>query len=238
MNKILQLLEKAGCNPALVTSIGEALEVYKKTVKESFEADYKQKIAQAKKVCVEEVEAHNRDLARRLEIFCEAKCATIEAHLARQSALRESEAQAKLCEIDALLEGSVRVNGKQNGHSTAAIEKAQRQAQKLAEERDRAVEIANRHVAIAQKALANNQRLLAENTKLKKSGAKRHLVEGRSTGANRIDSGRKPQSRPVSTRATPVENQDRRPVNTQRQPTRNVGSHGYTVSDIAAGMDQ
>ena len=79
MNKIKGLLEKAGCNPELVGGICEALDSYKSDLREQFEADYKHRVEQAKKVCIDETESHKRELAKRVQIFCETKAAAIEA---------------------------------------------------------------------------------------------------------------------------------------------------------------
>src|SRR4051812_21734957 len=114
MDKIKQLLLKAGCAADLVNEITESLTVYRETLREQTEANLAAKIEEAKKVCIEETEAHKRELARRLQIFCETKSAAIEAQLAKQSALNESEAEARLRSIQRLLEG-LDPNGEQNG---------------------------------------------------------------------------------------------------------------------------
>jgi hypothetical protein len=168
MNKILELLTKAGCKPELVQAIGESLEGYKVTIREQFEADYTAKIEQAKKVCIEETETHKRELSRRLQVFLETRSAAIDAHLARQSALSESEALGKLRNVKALVEG-VELNAQAlNGQATAGtIEKAKHKIQQLTEERNQAVATANRQNAIAEKVLQRN--LMTEETDLHKA---------------------------------------------------------------------
>lgn len=238
--KILDLLAKAGCKPELVAAIGESLVSYKTAIQERFEADYTAKIQQAKKVCVEETEEHKRDLARRLQVFLETHSAAIDAHLARQSALSESEAVGKLRNVKSLLEGTetnVTVN---NGPTTATIEKAKHKIQQLSEERDRATAVANRQNAIAEKVLKNNRTLVAENARLKSllgnKGAKRQpMTEGRGAPrGQRIDASRR-GGNPTTTRSTLVENQTRVPA----APTKTqVPAKGFGVADIAANMDE
>lgn len=246
--KILDLLTKAGCKPELVTAIGESLDQYKTTIREQFEADYSAKVEQAKKVCIEETEAHKRELSRRLQVFLETKGAAIDAHLQRQSALNESEAVTKLKNLRALLEGvQVEQNGAgQNGQLPAVIEKAKRTIQQLTEERDQAVALANKKNAIAEKVLSRNRELVTENARLKSQGgsvAKPAVTEGRGAprGAapQRIDGTRR-AAQPATSRPTLVENQDRRPA-AQPTPgaTRQQGSKGgFGIADIAWVMDE
>lgn len=233
MEKIKNLLEQAGVKPELAKQICESLNTYKSTLREQFEAEYSAKVQEAKKVCIEETEAHKRELARRLQIFCEVKGAAIEAQLAKQSALSESEALTKLKTVKALLEG-IAINGGTSGQSTAVIERAKKQVQLATEEKKRAIETANRQTAIAEKALKENRRLTTELAKLKEQPA---VTESKQPN-QRIDKGRKPQGKPVSTRATLLENQDPRPpakpakANTTRQ------GGGYGISDIAEMVDE
>ncbi len=246
MQKILDLLGKAGCKQELIQAIGTSLEEYKTTVREQYEADFTAKINQAKKVCIEETDAHKRELARRLQIFLETKNAAIEAHLARQSALSESEAMAKLKSLKALLEGVELNSSAENGPATTGIiEKAKLKIQQLTEERDQANETANRRNAISEKVLRRNRELVSENAKLRSQqgngGPRQPVNEGRTRGnqPQRIDGSRQ-SSRPTTTRSTIVENQTRRPPTTNGQGNvKTQGSkNGTTVNDIAEGMDE
>jgi uncharacterized protein YhbP (UPF0306 family) len=231
MDKIKNLLAKAGCNPELVEAIGESFAQYKTSLKEQYEKDFATRIQQAKKVCVEETEAHKRELARRLQIFCEAKTAAIEAQASKQAAMAESVAQEKLNKVHALLEG---INLKAEGSKLAGavIEKAKAQIRLANEERTRAIEKANRQTAIAEKVLRQNRQLVTENTSLKKRvGSPAPISEGR-----KLDT-RKRSVQPVSTRATLVENQERRVPHRDTPLTRTNGN-GFAVTDIAAAIDE
>jgi hypothetical protein len=243
MEKIKALLVKAGCNEELVGKICESLDAYKNTVREQYTEEYAGKLEEAKKVCIEETEAHKRELAKRLQIFCETKGAAIEAQLAKQSALNESAAYAKLQQIHGLLSGVN--NSAPNGDVTATMKKAKQQVKVATEAKQKAVSTANRQTAIAEKALKQNrelsrkvsqlERTLSESrqTPAKKQGV---VSEGKNKRTRRIDQSRGKSPQPVSTRATITENQDRRPA-PQRKPQQDTGN-GFGVGDIAANMDE
>jgi hypothetical protein len=184
-------------------------------------------------------------LARRLQVFLETKSAAIDAHLQRQSALNESEAVAKLRKLKSLLEGvQVESNGaSQNGQLPAVIEKAKQKIQQLTEERDQAIALANKRNAIAEKVLSRNRELVTENARLKSqgSGGKQPVTEGRGAprGQQRIDGTRR-AARPVTSRPTIVENQDRRQAApAQGGNTRQQGNRGgFGIADIAEQIDE
>lgn len=242
--KILDLMAKAGCKPELVQAIGESLVAYRTTIQEQYEADFTAKVEQAKKVCIEETEAHKRELSRRLQVFLETKSAAIDAHLQRQSAMNESAAASKLRNLKALLEG---VQVEQNATATngqvtpAVVENAKRKIQQLTEERNQAIAISNKKNAIAEKVLQHNRELTTENARLKSQlgGNRRPVAEGRGAKPNQRIDGSRNGARPTTSRPTIVENQDRRPA-TQPQPgnTRPASKGGFGVTDIAGSMDE
>jgi len=241
MDKLKALLEKTGCKPELAEAVIQTLDEYKTTLREQFEAEYTTKVEQAKKICLEETESHKRELSRRLQIFCETKAVAIDAHLMKQSAIKETAAQAKLRELRATLEG-VELNGGQNGQTIVAVEKAKRQIQQLAEDKNRAIEVANRQTAIAERVLKQNRALTTENARLKASRSapsQRPVSENRnrSNSSARID-GQRRNGSPTTTRPTIVENQDRRaPVGRQNPPT-STPKRVYGVEDVANSMDE
>lgn len=232
MEKIQELLEKAGIKPELAGQIVESLDKYKTTLRGQFEAEYTAKVAEARKVCVEEVEAHKRELSRRAQIFCETKGVAIETALAKQSALRESAASTKLSQLSALLAG-VEHNGRQNGQSQATYEKLNKKLTAVSEEKKRAVELANKQTAIAERVLARNKALESKIATMKAQPVVTEGVAPARTG--RIDT-RRNTGRPVTTRPTLVENQDRAPAIKRAPPTPNANAFG--VEDIAGNMDE
>lgn len=244
MDKIKTLLEKAGVKPELSGKICESLDSFKTSLREQFEKEYAAKVEQAKTVCIEETEAHKRELARRVQIFCETKGAAIEAQLAKQSALNESEALTKLNSVAALLHG-LEPNGKPSGDVTAHVEKLKRQAQIATEEKNRAVELANRKTAIAEKALKRNRQLATalQGVQEQKAGTQKPVTESRQKGgkkkqARRIDESRN-GGRARSTRATLTESQDRRPAAQNSGPNVTGGGtgNGFNIDNIAAMTD-
>lgn len=237
MNKIKSLLAKAGVSHELVDSICEALEEYKTTLREQYDSDYANRVEQAKKVCIEETEAHKRELARRVQIFCETKTAAIEAQLTKQSALSESEAVTKLKDILSILEG-IEPNGESNGQATAALEKAKLKLQQVNEERARAVEIANRQTAITEKALKENRKLASEVAQLKNRRNGTVATESRQPQRRQAIDNRKPAGKQVSTRQTLLENQDRRQPTSSGPNTRVANSGRVSISDIANDLDE
>ncbi len=235
MEKIKSLLEKVGVKPELSQQICESLESYKSTLREQFDAEYSAKIEEAKKVCIEETEAHKRELARRVQVFCETKGAAIEATVAKQSALRESEAVSRLKSIVSLVEG-IEPNGELNGELEADVKKLRKKLRAVTEGRQRAIATANRQTALAEKVLKKNRILEAKKVKAQADTA---ITEDRQPAKARIDAKRR-SGRPVSTRATLVESQDPRPVPTRQDShiasTGNSG--GFGVDSIAVDMDE
>ncbi|MDB4489932.1 hypothetical protein N9045_00300 [bacterium] len=233
MNKIQALLEKAGVKSELSKQICESLENYKTSLREQYDADYQAKIEQAKQVVVEETESHKRELARRVQIFCETKGAAIEAQLTKQSALNESEATAKLKSIVTTLHG-LEPNSKPSGNVTAVVEKLKQKAQVATEEKKKAVELANRKTAIAEKALKRNRELATALKSIQESS--KPVTESRKAPrkqSKRIDESRK-SGKPRSTRATLAESQNRRPP-TKKQPAANDSP--FSINAIANEVD-
>lgn len=242
--KILDLLTKAGCKPELVKAIGESLTSYKKTILEQTQADYAAKVEEAKKICIDETNAHKRELSRRLQIFLETKSAAIEANLSRQLALNESEALSKLKDVKALIEG-VELNAPaDNGQVKASIEKNNLQIQQLQEERNHAVETANRQTVMAEKAIKRNRELMRENAVLRGNGGNKRqpVTEGRvvqngQPQTRRIDTARR-NGQTSTVRPTIVENQTRTaPVRKAPNVTSAGQPSSFGVNDIAANMD-
>jgi len=243
--KIHELLLKANVSEELASNIVNSLEQYRTTLREQFEVEYAAKVDQAKKVCIEETEAHKRELSRRVQIFCETKGAAVEAHLAKQSALSESEATAKLTELRALLEG-VTLHAGPNGTAQAGLEKVKKQAQLAVEGRNKAVTVANRQTAIAEKALKKNRELAAINARLKKQISegtqkpKKTVSESRKQQSRRIDGQRRKSAKRVSSQPTLVESQDRRTPPQSKQPhvTGTGSGNQWDMGNIANQVDE
>lgn len=231
MDRIKELLAKSGCKTELVNSICETMERFKNDVIEQAHADAQtqmsEKIQRVKKICVEETEAHKRELARRVQIFCETKAADIDQQLTKKSALNESQAMTRLKNIKTLLEG-VKPNGVDQGRFAAELERATRENKKLLEDRNRVMAEANRKTAIAEKALKQNRALVAENARLREGAV---LVESKKPAERRLEPKVK-ASRPTTTRPTIQESQTR---NNRQLPL--ATGDNFSVKNIAASMD-
>jgi hypothetical protein len=238
MKKIKALLEKSGVKPEMSQQICESLESYKKTLREQFESEYSAKIEEAKKICVEETETHKQELARRVQIFCETKSAAVEAVLTRQSAIKESQALAKLKDIVSLVEG-IEPNGRPDGEIEAELKKLKRQVKAVNEERKLAVETANRQTALAEKILKKNRSLESTIHKNLQVQVESTVEESApSKRSRRIDAKRR-SGKPVTTRPTILENQDPNPTK-QREESHVTGTSGdgFGIPDIAKDMDE
>jgi hypothetical protein len=226
MDKIKQLLQKCGLSAEVSAQLCEAIDNHANELKEQSDTEFQARLVKAKKVCFEEVEAHKAELARRLQIFLEAKNSTIEELVMRQSANRETEAVAKLEKIYALLEG-IELNGQSNSELKTEIEKFKKLAEHLVEERDKANAKAKRCIQISERVLKRNRAL--EHT----------LTEGKvapSNGVTRIDASRNAAQRRTTQRTlkenvetTTVEKQEA-PVNTMRPPR--------SPAEVASTMDE
>ncbi len=232
MDKIHNLLEKSGCRAELVVQIVEALEQYRKSIQEQSSTELKAKIEQAKKVCVEETAAHKRDLSRRLQTFCEAKALAIENMIAKQAALNESAAVTKLKDIVNLLEGV------KPDTDVQEIKKLRTQLSESNTKLAKAVTESNRREQIASKTLKLYRLTFAENQKLK-GQVNTTVSEGRQATAetSRIDGSRN-SARPVTARATLLENQSPIKPSQQRPARRAAQAPGaFSIADVAELVD-
>ena len=239
MNPIVELrtlLEKAGVKPDFSKKIVESLEIYKSNIQETLEADFISKVTKAKKICVEETESFKRDLARRVQIFCETKGSAIETQMRKQSVRNESMSSSKLTKIASLVEG-IELNAKDDGKLREQVRSATVRIRELSESKDKTAELANRQTAIARKLLSESKDLETENMRLKKMLSVQTLNEQRTTAPRRI--GMLPRNRVTqnvhTTRPTLVESQD--PISPPRQAAIAVKG-GYNINSIAADLDE
>ncbi len=232
MDKIKKLLEQAKVSPELAQKITESLAKYKETLREQFDKEYAAKVEQVKKVCIDETENHKRELARRVQIFCETKGTAIEAHIAKQAAISESDALSKLKTVKAMLTG-IALNEGPNGQTTAGLGQLKKRLQLATESKTKALEVANKQTAIAESVLKKNRELATENSKLKKQLTT--ISESKQSG-QKLDQRKRP-AKPRSTRPTIVENQDRRPPAKPKPQPAHAGT-GFGINDIAGTMDE
>ena len=105
MEKIKKLLAEMGASQELVNTIVESLADFQKRVKTTAGSELKQRLVEARKLCIEEIEKEKQELARKVEIFLESKLASIERTAKKQTAIGEGKALKILRDAKALLEG-------------------------------------------------------------------------------------------------------------------------------------
>jgi hypothetical protein len=89
---IKELMVNSGLSEEAAGKICEVMIGYGNDYKRRVDEEYTARVEQARKICIEETEAHKLELGRRMQIFLEAKDHQIGQTLARQNAGREGEA--------------------------------------------------------------------------------------------------------------------------------------------------
>ena len=161
MSKLKELLAKT--NPEFAEEICTTLESWASTKKTELEEDYTARLSKAKKVCLEEVNSYKAELSRKVQIFLEARARKIEEQIAKQVAIKESDAETKLKTITAVVEG-IEVDGT-SAEELETIKHEVRNLKKqlitVTESRKNAVLKANRANSIAERVLQKNKELKA-----------------------------------------------------------------------------
>jgi hypothetical protein len=157
--KMNTLLKEMGGTPELITQFDQLLESWMTSQKTVMETKYKQKLDTAKQMCLEDTNQFKIGLARKVQLFFEAKSDKIESTMAKQVAVKESAAEADLKKVKALLEG-VQINSLGEA-DLQGLKNENGQLKKkvaaLTEERNTAVTKVNRANGIASKALERNR---------------------------------------------------------------------------------
>ncbi len=253
MDKIKALLEQLGGSKELVGQIVESLDQFKTQTEKTVKDAYQQRLVQAKEACMEEVNTYKRGLARKTQIFFEAKVEKIEQQIAKQVAIKDSAAEAKLQAIVGMLEGvEVHSEGK-NGD----IQAAQKQLKKLQEELRKTkanntaiAEKAERAHSVAEKTLERNKVLSTELAEANKppcreckckpcecKGKKSTKSEGKKRkGKKAISESRKRRGKTVTARKASQGQIAKTKSKPADAPTRSMG--GFSPDGIAAGMDE
>lgn len=238
LQQIQELMTKCGLSEEAASKICDSIIGYSNTYKAKIDEEYATRVEAARKICVEETEAYKLELARRLQVYLEARSQHIEQNIARQVAVREGEAQNLLSQVQSLLEG-IPAGG------DAALKnentKLRQHMARLQEERDKAVVTANRQTALAEKVLRRNRLAESRLAQLESRipSGRQQVNEGRGQ-RQRLDSGRT-GGVPVTTRGTLTENQDPRlPLDSRRGNTVSAEvqtMNGLTPEAIAEHID-
>jgi len=234
MDKIRELLNKLG-SEELTKKILEAFDGHEDEIRKTLEEEYETRLKKAKEVCVEEVEAYKRELARKVQVFCESRADKIEGQIAKQVAIRESDAETKLKKIAAEVEG-VELNGPSDDDVRAMQEELKslkKQLAAISEQRNNAVNKANRAHGVAESALERNRELESKLEEAKK--AKSEPIEESKKGKK--DKKEVKPSKPASTRKTLKENVSKSRkggANSEPKPK----PSGFNPETIASQMDE
>lgn len=155
MDKIKDLLKQLGGSDELTNGIIESIDGFVNQQKTILESDFKERLKAAKAACLEEVNNYKSELARKTQLFFEARADRIEAQIAKQVAIRESASEGTLKQIKALLEGiQVDANGQANLQAVQSkLAEYENNVRDLSRQRDLAVQKANRATNIAEQAL-------------------------------------------------------------------------------------
>jgi hypothetical protein len=105
MDKIIGLLKQLGASEQLSKSVVGELDAWRVAEEKALNTSYEQKLGKAKQACLEAVESYKADLAKRVEIFLEARVNTINREAQKQAAVGESEAVRTLKGVKSLIEG-------------------------------------------------------------------------------------------------------------------------------------
>jgi hypothetical protein len=230
MDKIKELLKQLNASPELTESIVKTLDAYKAQVQAEADQAYQARIEKAKAVCLEEVAQAKAEMARKIEVFLEAKNVAITRDIQKQAAIGESESIKTLRGIKNLVEG-VKNDGASGENQAAVSEEIKNLRVTVArlQEREKSLqEQVSRTNAITVKALKRNKILedqLAEGkgTTVSESTQKPATAKSTTLGAAKT-----PSATPKTTRQTMTESQVKAPAG---QPQNDIAS-------IAAGLDE
>lgn len=222
MDKIKELLKQLKATPELTEAFIKTLSEYKSGLDTQFEAN----IEKAKQVCFEEVEAAKAQLAQKVEVFLEARIASINREAQKQAAIGESESVKTLRGMKALLEGvTLDGNPEDNQAAVAENKKLRVMVSKLQEERDGAVAQAKRANTIATKAIQRTKILESANPVNKQTVTE---SAARPTGKTNLESVRTQSAKPTT----------RQVVNESTvKPATHQASSTPEIAAIAEGLD-
>lgn len=233
MNKIKDLLKQMGASEELTEQIIKTFAEYTHTIETKLDEEFKARLQNAKKVCMEEVEKEKADLARKVEIFLEARIATINREAEKQAAIGESDASKTLRELKSLLEGVD--NGAQlTEDAQAAVAENKKLRLMVSQLQDKSAHLeekATKANQIAMKALSLN-RMLESKANGGKTETAETVAEGKkpvTEGKETLEGVKTPSAQPQTTRKVMTESQ----VPAKKEPA--AGSP--EISAIAAQLD-
>lgn len=207
MDKIKSILIQMGISEESTNEFIAVCESWRNEEKEKLHQEYKARIDKAKKVCMEEVEAHKSSLSRGVQVFLENKIEQIGKAAEKHAAIAESEAVMTLKKVHNLLNGlnidsaanaqTLQAESKKNAVLTAEIATIK---ESLEREKIKGAKMAE----LAEKSIARQKALESEVTVSKKllGEAKESLRNNRQGKPTTISEHKIKSAKPKTT--TPV----------------------------------
>lgn len=236
LDKIGAILKQMGISEEAIGEFVNICESWHNEAKEKLQQEYKVRLDKAKKLCIEEVEAHKSNLSRGVKMFLDSQGDLIRRSSEKSSAIAESEAVNKLKKITNLLNG-LDVDSAANAQ---ALQAESRKNAELVSKVANLTESLNREKAKAAKFGELSEKSLARQRKLEEQATKHAnlLSEARNALAKSVP--------PKRTAETISENKtrSRKPVSTTKNLNENniVKTNDKVESDddiefIAESMD-
>jgi small-conductance mechanosensitive channel len=122
LDKIGALLEQMGITEEARKEFLTVCENWYNNKKQELQTEFDTRLGKAKKVCIEETEAHKASLSRGLKLFLENKVESIRKAAEKNAAIAESEAVVSLKKIQEVL-GGLNIDGAENAQTLQAERK-------------------------------------------------------------------------------------------------------------------
>jgi len=157
MKKIEEMVKKLGGSPEMAVALLSEMNAYVDGERKKLDEEFRGKFVKAKQACVEEVTKYKTDLTNKLEIWLEARNATISREMKKQAAIGESGAIRVLQDVRRLIEG-IEV---EHPSSQAAKDahKLRAKIAQLQEEKEAEVKAKKRAYDLSSKLLEHNKKL-------------------------------------------------------------------------------
>lgn len=165
--KIKDLVKNMGGSPEMADSLIEELDKYVQQKEKSINEEFHKRLTHAKQACIEEVEKYKEELARKVEIYFEARGESITREMKKQAAIGESGASKTLQDIRSLIEGT---QMEQSDPQAAAENKKLRTKVSVLEQKNAQLDKKSKDAFdLAKKLLEHNKRLSSKKEEMQES---------------------------------------------------------------------
>lgn len=205
LTKIESLLTQMGISEEATKEFINVCQEWHKTEKDKLQEEYKVRLEKAKKLCVEEVEAHKANLSRGVKMFLENQGDIIRKASEKKAAIAESDAVNQLKKIKSLL-GGIDVDSAVNAQALQAESKKNAElvgqvaalTESLNKERAKAAKLGE----LSEKSLSRQRELEKTITEHKQllSEAKNSITKSKTTLAE----GKVKAQKPTTAKKTPI----------------------------------